>query len=145
MDAPESVVLSTFSIEGPNAQLRPDGLLLATGSGAVTVDFSFPVLGRPCFPSGAGPTVPVLGPSTITATGTGVSDLRTVVAQALSGRVGLRPVGGGEAVELVAEPIEEREIDSPAVGVGIALSGSPAERQLYDIALRADDGSWRVV
>ena len=89
--------------------------------------------------------MPVLGPSTITATGTGVSDLRTVVAQALSGRVGLRPVGGGEPVELVAEPIEEREIDSPAVGFGLALSGSPAGRQLYDIALRADDGSWRVV
>ena len=33
----------------------------------------------------------------------------------------------------------------PAVGLGLALSGSTAERQLYDIALRADDGSWRVV
>ncbi len=129
--------LSTFSTGATEIRLDPDGLQLTSATSRVSVDFSFPVLGRPAFPQQSGPqgsgpqgsgaAVQVLGRSAITATGEAVSEIAGIVVEALRGRVGLRPVGGGEVVALLAQPVSRDEAET----VGFAL--------------RVDDGAWRVV
>lgn len=132
-------VLDHFAVGGATAQLSEAALTL-TGDIALQLTFAFPMIGRPHFPAAGSPTV-VLPPDAITVVGPAPTRAAVETARAaLDGRVALVATGDPGSVLPVrlGEPVE---VDGNTC---LTLLGAPAERQLYDVALRAG-ADWQVV
>ena len=67
-------------------------------------------------------------------------------AEALSQRLGLVPTGGGTAVPVkIGEPVAVERPPRQTPIFGFPATAQIEERKLYDVAVKGDDGQWRVV
>ncbi|HQK60832.1 MAG TPA: metallophosphoesterase [Dermatophilaceae bacterium] len=126
------------------AALHRDRLELRLSTGVLAAFFAFPQLGRPHFPEAGNGSDPVmvLGPDRVTVTVVGLpSESAELVRAALADRIAL--VASGDPTTVI--PLELGSSTPVDGGVGFPLLGRPAERQLYDVALRAGTVGWEVV
>ena len=126
------------------AALHRDRLELRLSTGVLAAFFAFPQLGRPHFPEAGNGSDPVmvLGPDRVTVTVVGLpSESAELVRAALADRIAL--VASGDPTTVI--PLELGPSTPVDGGVGFPLLGRPAERQLYDVALRAGTVGWEVV
>ena len=148
-----AALTGSYQIRGGHARLYERGVVIDGPGGEVVVRFKFPMIGRPHVATGA---APALEASMITFRRKHyeLNDLVPLVRGALAGRVGLAPTGEGpQPRALTADPVEEVEPERPSgVGgvvipaiYGVSLSGQLRERQLYDVVLAGDGGTWHIV
>ena len=146
--------ISSFDITDPKsgpsggirvaADLHRDRLEVRLSSGILAALFAFPQLGRPHFPEPSGSEGPmtVLGPEVVTVLVAGLpAESAELIRSALAGRIAL--VASGDPTDVV--PLELGPATPVDDGVGFPLVGRPAERRLYDVALRAGTVGWEVV
>jgi hypothetical protein len=140
----------SFPIPGGTARLYERGATITGEVGEVVVSFKFPSIGVPQIAVGEAGNAAVFDADAITfeiggwQMGTALAALRGVFSE----RLALLPTGRPPApVPLVlGTPVV---VDSVGAGVqarhGVGTSAALQERQLYDLAVRADDGQWRVI
>jgi hypothetical protein len=140
----------TISVPGGEARLYERGATITSNVGDVVVAFDLPPIGIPVIATGDAAQAAVLEPTAITFQILGWQ--RDAFVAALSAlfaeRVALLPTGKPpKPVPLVlGTPI----VVAPArSGVqetyGVSASAALEERQLYDIAVRGDDGVWHAI
>ena len=132
----DDTLIATAVVDGWAATFTATQVILTGPRGQVLVDFDFPAIGRPHFPEGSGQPVRVLPTSAIRVTGE-ILDLDGPIRTVLDGRLALLATGGADAT-----PITLGDMVLHDGGAGFELLAPIAERVLYDIALRADDGGW---
>ncbi|HVK05740.1 MAG TPA: metallophosphoesterase [Armatimonadaceae bacterium] len=143
-------VTSGFAVSEGTATLYERGAVITGASGEFVVRFTFPSIGVPAIATGsADAAVPWERSAINFEVGSWpVPQAHRAAAEALNGRIGLIPTGGATpATPLIAgtpERLPGVEGESGAV-YGVPVTAPLAERQLYDVAVRADDGTWRVV
>ena len=124
--------------------MHRDRLELRLSTGVLAAFFAFPQLGRPHFPEAGNGSDPVmvLGPDRVTVKVVGLpSESAELVRAALADRIAL--VASGDPTTVI--PLELGSSTPVDGGVGFPLLGRPAERQLYDVELRAGTVGWEVV
>ena len=138
-----------YSIPGGQARLYERGVTV----NEVIVSFAFPMIGRPSIATGSSTSASPFEPDAINFR-LGNSQLEQVVPMiqaALAGRLSLVPTR--QAAGRVPLTIGTAAVVTPAPGVGgipavYGMSVTTAalqERQLYDVAVLADGGQWRIV
>lgn len=138
-----SWIIEDISLTSGRVRLRTDGAEVLAPSPA-EVEFCFPAIGRPHFPQHVGGgDVEVLPEGLVLRLDEGgsVESVAALVARALQGRIAL--VATADPAHVV--PLTVGTPRPGADGWLLPLLGSPAERQLYDIALRAGTVGWEVV
>ena len=123
--------------DGGTALFYERGMVIKTAAGESEVLFNFPLIGHPhiATPGAA------LERGAISFTNGAIGPL---VLEALAGRVGLMPSGSFPALPLAFGPIQT-DNSGGVVTYVVPASASLQERQLYDVAFRDYQNSWRVV
>jgi len=146
-----------YSIPGGQARLYERGLTVNGAGGEVVVSFAFPMLGRPSIVTGQPAATPPFEPYAIHfhLGNWQLEQLTPLLQTALAGRLGL-VMTGQPAVRVpltigpaaVVKPEQKPGVGGvtiPAVyGVSVTTAALQ-ERQLYDVAVLADGGQWRIV
>lgn len=136
-----------YSIAGATARVYERGLTVKRAGDEIVVSFQFPKVGLPHIASGPASRATPLE-SAAASFSTDARDVKTlgkIVGAALAERLALLPTG--EQSSPIALAFAEPElVGSPPKKVyGLPSSASLKERQLYDIAVRGDDGKWNAL
>ena len=139
-----------YPIPGGEARLYERGATINGSGGEVVITFNLPMIGVPQIAVGDPSAATPLGPRAVTFQkgSWDLEALRPVIDSAFSGRLALLPTG--QPPNPVGIAFGSPEVVIPA-GAGTPITyGLPSraalqERQLYDVAVRADDGQWKAV
>ncbi len=136
---------TVYSIPGGQARLFERGLTINADSGEVIVSFAFPMIGRPSIPTGNTGSIEVFEIHAIRfALGLWQPEqLTPLIKDALAGRLSMLGTGRSDLrVPLIlGQPIMLNPEDYAIPVTADILQ----ERQLYDVALRAEGDQWHVV
>jgi hypothetical protein len=148
---------AVYAIPGGQARLFERGLTINGAGGEAIVSFAFPPIGRPAIITGSAAARPLFQADAIQfRLGQWQLDqLAPMIQHALAGRLSLVPTGQPPvpvALNLLpgqlVTPQRHLEVGGvviPAVyGMPVTAAALP-ERQLYDVAVLAESGGWRVV
>jgi predicted MPP superfamily phosphohydrolase len=139
----------SYSIAGGEARLYERGATINGSGGEVVVTFNLPMIGVPQIAVGNPGAATPLDPGAITFW-TGSWNLETlcqVIDSAFSERLALLPTG--QPPNAVPITFGAPEVVIPAGAIpptyGLPSTSPLEERQLYDVAVRGDDGQWRAI
>ena len=143
-------LVNSFAVAGGEARLYERGATIKGPGGEVVVTFNLPMIGVPQIAVGS-PTATKLLDARAFAFQAGawdVGNLATAINEALSGRLAILPTG--QAPSPIPIVFGTAEVVIPAGGSQGATFGLPStaslqERQLYDFAVRLDDGQWKAI
>ncbi len=134
-----------YSIPGGQARLYQRGVTINGSRGDAMVSFAFPMIGRPSIVTGDPAPAPLFAAHAIRfALGPWqLEQLTPLIHGALAGRLALLPTG--QSTPAMPLTMAEPTMVTPDI-FGISVSGPTLqERQLYDVAVRADAAQWRVI
>src|SRR5215210_5827211 len=139
----------SYSIAGGEARLYERGATINGLGGEVVVTFNLPMIGTPQIAVGIPGAATPLDPRAVTFR-TGSWDLETLrraINSAFSERLALLPTGLPPNPVPIAFGAPEVVIPSGATPptYGLPSTAPLEERQLYDVAVRGDDGQWRAI
>ena len=139
-----------FSVPGGKAQLYERGAVVTGAAGAVMLTFTLPMIGQPSIATGSASSATALEAPALTfqVGAWTMAALLSALQGALADRLALLPTGiPGNAVPIdLGVPVVVVAAGPGAQPIyGVPATASLSDRQLYDIAIRADDGQWRVV
>lgn len=141
---------ATFAIAEGTARLYEHGAVIHGSAGEVLLTFKLPMVGMPHIAAGAAGMAALLYPAAFSFV-PGAWDLALLASafrHAFDGRVGLMPTGGPAAPVSLTFGAPQIVVagDSPdTTTYGIPCTARLRERQLYDVAVRKDDGQWTSV
>ena len=149
-------ITGALSFDGGRVRLHEHGAVITVGSTDTHSHFRFPPIGRPATTSGTPARLQPFRRDAVSFVKPRDPELAgQLLRQALQDRIALLPTGtDAPAVTLaVGEPEIVRDEEPLGVGgqvrpaeYGLPLScPPPPERQLHDVALRDDDGTWHRV
>ena len=141
---------ASYAIEGGTARLYERGLTVDGAGGQVVIPFKFPMIGLPQIATGQPQSAVPLVPSAISFQhgSWNLAALGAAIQRALAGRLALLPTGAPPApvaLTFGAPVVVVRGDTSTETTYGLPSNASLQERQLYDVAVRGDDGQWTAI
>jgi hypothetical protein len=145
-----NALTGTFPVPGGSARVFERGAILSGTVGDVEVQFAFPSIGVPVIAPTAA-AAPILEPGAVTFQigGWQMATVGAALAQTFAERIALAPTGRPASATPLALGAPVVVVPPSIAGVqatyGVGATASLEERVLYDIAVKADDGTWQVI